>query len=345
MHPIAAMTLRRLAAMVLLSALATGPATAGKCGREWPSYQPELINRPVAARYLTTQGKLRIVGYNDMSEMLLALSDLFARYHPGFSFELVLKGTRTAPAALTDGSSLFAPMGAEMEEAPLVAFMSAHGSEPVMIRVAHDSLDPRALSSPTGLFVHRSNPLTRISIAEAQRIFTVGEASIARWAQLGARGPLATQPIRPVGLGADTAIGSFMRRHKFGGARFVDNYRAFARSTDVIAAVEKDPTAIGFANLNHATSNVRALHLSWKPGKRAYAGTPANLRAGRYPLGRHLLVYARREADGRIDPIAGAWLRLILSCEGQSVIGKGSLGYIPLGKAEVEHERRKLEGL
>lgn len=320
-------------------------SAAEPCGEGLPRYTTAPLARPTQAPYLSSEGRIRIVGYNDMEEMFRSLTALFSRYHPGFEFELVLKGTRTGPPALTDRSSLFAPMGAEMEDGALVAYRAVHRSDPLMIRVAHASLVPEARSSPTGIFVHTSNPLKRLSVVEARRIFASdSRRPITRWSDLGVRGPLASRAIRPIGLAETTAIGLFVRRHKFDNSPFVGAYRGMPQSRDVIEAVARDPAAIGFANLNHASPLVRALALSEVRGGNAYLGSARNLRAGHYPLDRHLLVYARREPNGRLDPIARAWLELILSCEGQRAIAAGRLGYIPLGRGELIRERRILAG-
>jgi phosphate transport system substrate-binding protein len=67
--------------------------------------------------------------------------------------------------------------------------------------------------------------------------------------------------------------------------------------------------------------------------------TEENLRAGAYPLDRFLLIYARQP----LDPLVREYLRFVLSPEGQGVIARGSLGYLPLNDAELAAERAKLD--
>lgn len=73
------------------------------------SFKPAPLRAPERASYLNADGAIRIIGYNDMQGILARISSLFQRIHPEFRFELILKGTRTAPDALARGTSLLAP--------------------------------------------------------------------------------------------------------------------------------------------------------------------------------------------------------------------------------------------
>lgn len=95
-----------------------------------------LMHRPVHAAYLTRSGAITIVGYNDMRQMLLALDRLFERTHPHAHFALRLEGTRTAPAALAAGRSLFAPMGAPFLPRALTQYRRIVGDAPIGIPIA-----------------------------------------------------------------------------------------------------------------------------------------------------------------------------------------------------------------
>lgn len=338
------MTKAMIRAIILAAMLPASVAAAEPCRIGLPRYEPRPIRFTSGKLYVTTDGNIRIVGYNDMAEMLQSLSQIFTDSHPDFRFELVLKGTRTAPSALTNGTSLFAPMGAEMEDAPLAEFKAARGTSPLLFRVAHASLDPAARSSPVGVYVHPENPLKTIGLDQLRRIFAPvpGEKTIRRWGDLGIKGKWANRLIKAKGLADQTAIGQFLRRHKFKGAAFVPGYEGRLQSHEVVESVAAEPLSLGLANLNHANSKVRLLGLAIHKDAPAQWGSADDIRSGNYPFDRYLLVYVTPEADGGIDPIAREWMSLILSCEGQQVIAKGRLGYLPLNPAEALYERRKI---
>ena len=300
------------------------------------------IAPPANATWLTASGKVRVVGYNDMTEMLRTICALFSARHDGIQFELELTGTKAAPAALANGRSLLAPMGAEMLPDQLTLYRQLRGSDPLMIRVAHDSLNAKARSSPTGVFVHRDNPIREISIELLKRLVTRNATQLRVWGELGLTGTWAARLIRAHGLAEGTAIGTLLRLQKFNGAPYAANVVGHSQSRDVVAAIAAEPNAIGFANLNHATPVVRSLAVSDNASGTAYAGTAANLRAGWYPLDRHLLVYLARDAHGRLERLAVELARLILSVKGQDIIASGSLGYIPLSATDVALELARL---
>lgn len=296
---------------------------------------------PPHQAYVTSSGAIRIVGYNDMRWMLEALDRRFGAMHPGIHFDLVLKGTRTAPAALAAGSSLFAPMGAEFTDQALRQYRRRVGADPLRFRVAHAALDPRARSSPLAIYVNPANPLRTISMRQLRAIFT-SPGRLAEGAQLGLGGAWAHWRIRPCGLAAGTALGVFMRRHHFGGAGYVDGYRGFRESAAVMRHVAADPAALCFADLNQANPGVRVVGIRLPAGAGVSRGSRQDIVSGRYPLDRHLYVYLRAPAAG--DPLACAYLALMLSAQGQRIIAAAAPGYLPLSDAERASERRRLAG-
>lgn len=288
---------------------------------------------------MTPEGRIRVVGYNDMDEMMGTLAARFEELYPALGLDLDLRSTRSGPPALSDGSSAFAPMGAEFTEADRIVFRARWNSEPVPIRIAHASLKPGAISSPTAIFVHRSNPLQRISLTAARQIFVRGaKAPLRDWGGLGMRG-LAGRAIHPVGMAEGTALGLFLLGGPLSGAGFVADYDGRAQSREVVAAVATDPLAIGLANLSNARPEIRALTIVDERGL-AVPPTEEAVRSGRYPLDRHLLIYVRRDPDGQVEPVARSFLALVLSCEGQQIIAGGTRGYLPLNPRELERERK-----
>lgn len=310
-----------------------------------PHYEPRPVEFPKDAGYVTSDGAIAVIGYNDMQGILEAIDRLFIASHPGFKFSLVLKGTKTAAPALTRGSSAFAPMGAEFLDADLEAYRKAVGADPVMFRVAHDSVDPRALSSPIAVFVNKDNPLEMLTTAQVAGIFTRGQAAgdLANWGQVGLGEEWAGKPIHPIGLGADTALSILMRRHQFGGHPYAENLTVFHQSRDVVEGVGRDPIAIGFAALFRATPRVKILAIDRMDGSPPSRGSPEDIMAGKYAYDRHLLIYVRRPPGQPYDSFVHEYLRLVLSREGQAAIAADSLHYLPLNASEAAQELAKLE--
>jgi len=310
-----------------------------------PHYAPGPVPFPKGASYLAPDGAITVVGYNDMREMLEAIDRLFQATHPGFRFHLVLKGTKTAPPALARGLSAFAPMGAEFTDDERAYFGKTTGTEPVLFRVAHDSITPRALSSPQGIFVNRANPLGMLTTDQVARIFTIGQAGgdLTAWRELGLTGAWAGLPIHPTGPGPDTAIAIFMRRHKFGNHPYARGLIPFHESDDVIRRIGEDPLAIGFASLCRPTPLVKVVAIDRMDGRPAVRGSARDIISGSYPYDRHLLIYARRPTAGSLDPFVREYLRLVLSREGQEAVARCPQHYLPLNPDDLRSELAKLD--
>jgi phosphate transport system substrate-binding protein len=300
-----------------------------------PRYEPRPVEFPRASSYVTPAGAIAIVGYNDMQGIVEALDARFAATHPGFTFALTLKGTRTAPPALARGESAFAPMGAEFAAAELAAYRAAIGGEPRLFRIAHCSLSAKALSGPLAIIVNRDCPLDSLTLEQVRRIFGGG---IAQWGDLGLAGVWAGISVHPRGLRAELALGIFFRERLALGETFGAEFRGFAQSAEVVQCVADDPLAIGFTAVNRVTPGVKVLALAADERTAPVALTEESIRAGRYPLDRFLLVYVRQP----LDPFVREYLRLVLSRDGQAIIAGDTLGYLPLNSAEAAIERAKL---
>ena len=303
-----------------------------------------LMHRSVHAAYLTRSGAITIVGYNDMRQMLLALDRLFERTHPHAHFALRLEGTRTAPAALAAGRSLFAPMGAPFLPRALTQYRRIVGDAPIGIPIAHDSLDPRALSGPLAVLVPPGNPLRQLTLGQVRRLFSAPQHSL-RWGQFGLGGRWANRPVHLYGLAVGTALARCLRHRVLAGRRFAAGMHAYRESIEVVNAIGADPDAIGFAALNRAPGRLHALALAPHAHAAAIAPTRANLIAGRYPLDRELRIYVRIPPGGTLDPLARQYLLIALSDAGQRAIAAGSLGYLALSERQRAAERATVEAL
>lgn len=313
-------------------------------GDALPHFQPAPLQLPVGAPYQNADGVIRIIGYNDMQGMLARVNALFQRFHPEFRFELMLKGTRTAPGALANGTSLLAPMGAEFSDTELADYVKQTGTAPAMFKVAHDSLNPAALSAPLAVFVGAHNPLTHLTMEQLARVFTGRQNGVTTWGQLGLEGEWASRSIHLCGLAPSTALGRLMQR-RLGDQPFINGFAAFPQSRDAVACIAADPLAIGFAAINRGVPALKVVPLSVREDVAPSSGMREDILTNRYPLDRHLLIYLRIDVQRKVDPVAREYLRLMLSVEGQQAIGSDELGYLSLNARECAQELQRLAAL
>lgn len=297
--------------------------------------------RSTRPAYFTPTGAIRIVGYNDMRWMLEALDQRFTRLFPGTHFKLTLPGTRSAPAALAKGTSLFAPMGATFSKSELSAYRRRTGSGPLRFAVAHAALDPRARSSPLAIFVNRANPLRVIDTRALRMVFT--SPGRITWSQLGLGGRWAALAVAPCGLAADTALGRFMRAQLLDKRPYAASYLGFHESRAVLRHVASNRNALCFADLNQANDRVRALSIRLAEGG-VSTGSRQDIISGRYPLDRYLYIYTRAPDHYR-NRLVCRYLRMVLSDAGQRIISQARPGYLPLSHRQRTGERKRLNRL
>ena len=288
-----------------------------------PPYEPEVFEPP--------RDVVQVVGYNDMRDILEPMRERLEALHPGYRIHFDLPGTRFAPAALAEGRSAFAPMGAEFTPAQLTQYRAVVGVDPVAIRVAHASLDPRALSGPLAVFVHRDNPIASLTLPQLARAFA-GEART--WGDLGAGGSWKDRPLHAVGMKPGTALAYAFQDRVLGGRGCDPTVSGLSQSVDVVKRVAEDPVAIGFAAAMRETAGVKALAL----GDPAVALSIESVQSGRWPLDRHLLIYVKPP----VAPHVRAFVRFALSREGQAIVAASPQGYLPLTAPQAAEERAKL---
>jgi phosphate transport system substrate-binding protein len=313
---------------------------AGSCATSvdpaLPRYEPRTVAVPPSATYLAADGAIIVVGYNDMGDLLNALIARFAAAHPGIRFKLDLPGTRFAPAALARGDSAFAPMGAEFTPAQLAEYRAMVGADPLEFRVAHASLNRRALSGPLAVFVHRDNPIASLTLDQLTRVY-VGQAT--QWGELGLGGDWAQRSIGAYGVERGTPLALSFQRNAMDGHTFGARVHGFPQSVDVVRQVANEPGAIGFAAAMRATPGTRVVPIAVRASDEPVTLTEENIKADRYPLDRFLLICTRRPLASPVRE----FLRLVLSREGQEIVAASPQGYLPLSARQAALERAKLD--
>jgi phosphate transport system substrate-binding protein len=228
-------------------------------------------------------------------------------------------------------------MSRAMNAAEADDYRARRGRDPGRIRIAFDAV---------AIFVHPDNPLPALQVSDVARVWAAGPACAAappaeRWSNLNVNLPaLAAQPL--LRLGRNTASGTFEFFHN--SALCNGRYRAdvvqFPGAGAIVAAVARQPNAIGYAGLGHVNGLVRLVPVQRGDGT-ASLPDAANVISGRYPLTRSLYLYFNRADDGRPDPATAAFLRFALSSAAQDTAVRH--GFVALPAADVSLELGQLQ--
>ena len=295
----------------------------------------------------------------------------FHKYHPDVKFEYHLKTTLTAIPGLYTGVADLAP-SRKITFSDTLAFERFFNYDPLEIVVANGSFDVPGWSNALGIFVNKSNPISKVSMSQLDAIFGaardggwIGTSwhpefarkasdNIRTWGQLGLTGEWKDKPIHVYGLNLRYHQSTFFSDLVLKGSdkwneglRMYANYSK-ADGTLAIAANElvqdlgKDPYGIAYSGIQNLTPETRVLPLSAKDGGPYVDLSIDNVRNRSYPLADEVYIYLNREPGKPVDPKLKEYLRYILSREGQDAITRDGK-YLPLTAEQVREQLRKLD--
>lgn len=345
---------RRLPVLLFLFAGAMAACAAEPSGSLEPYVPKERV-----------EGTIRIWGHGsygahtDFVEGLArAWEDGFREHHPDVRFENRLYGTASAIGALYTGQGDLALMGREIWSPEVAAFEEVRGYPPTGVEVLTGSFDVRNKGYALVVFVHKSNPLRELSLAQLDATFGVerrrGHAPVRTWGDLGLDGDWAARPVTLYGLAIARGFADFFQEAVFDGGQlwnpevreFADEPGSRGGATDggqkLLEALAQDPDGIGYSGLLYHHPDVRPLALSVGDGDRAVMPTRASVADRSYPLARAITVFLDRRPGQPVEPRLGEFLRYILSREGQQAVLDHGAGYLPVPPALAREQLRRL---
>lgn len=311
-----------------------------------PAYAPGNDQPAAGTPYLDASGAIRIGGAAHAKFAVERANALYAKTHPGTKLVDVSAGAETAIPNLTYNRILVGSMGRPIKLLEAAGFKSAFGSEPIEIKVANAANDTsQKLATSLAVYVHRDNPVTQLTTKQVAQMLTIGNdgGDFSRWGQLGLTGEWTKRLIHPLGTPQYSGFGTWMMANRLDGRPYSAAYEEYASTDELLKRLASEPGGITVAAIGRETDKIKQVAVSENPEGPFIKGTPAEIQANRYPYGRYLYFYARREANGKIDPVAADYLKLLLSKEGQQIFAAQPNGYIPLSAADAAIERAKLD--
>lgn len=312
-------------------------------------------------------GVLRSWGNNQMATLMKYWEEGFRKYQPNVYFSDSLKGSASAQFGLHEWVADLAVMGRRIYPYEFYGVYRRSLMYPVEIAVTTGSYDVPHKSFALAVFVHKDNPLSRLTLQQLDGIFgahrTGGwqdlnwhtevargpDADIRTWGQLGLTGEWADKPIHVYGPPGIYPGGvSFFQSMVFGGAdSWNEGLREYDDRKKMMEALSRDPYGIAYTGMCYRTPEVKPVALASKAGDRYVEPSRETVANRTYPLSRLTYVYfAPDRPDGepanpKIDPKIREFLRYILSRQGQQdVIREGD--FLPLTSDLAREQLRKL---
>jgi phosphate transport system substrate-binding protein len=292
-------------AALILTLLAAGPPAAGT----------------PAAPTFTVKGSDTIGG-----ELGPALARAFEAASPGLTVRWEGLGSATAFPALLDGTAALGASSRSVNAEELARAREA-GVELREFVLGYDGI---------AVIVHPSNPVASLSIDQLSALFA---GNVRSWRELG--GP----DLRPAPYGRPAYSGTHaffkdkvLRRGLHGGTEeFAAETRVVEHSEALLAAVARDPSAIGYVGMGWVRPGVAVLAVAARPDAAPVRPALETVRSGAYPLYRPLLLYTRGEPRGDLR----RFLQFILGGEGRKLVSAHD--FIPADVPELVQRKPMAE--
>lgn len=304
---------------------------------------------PAYARAMEVSGTLTVMGTDTMADLMNIWIGEFTRLHPQIAFHLEAKGSLTGAAPLAEDRTDLATFSREMFPHEVELFKAKHGYAPLAFRVALGAYRAPDRTGISVFFVNKANPITRLSLAQLAAIYSAspGRTPITTWGQLGLTGEWADREIEPVGIAMPDGTANFIRHFVCGDTEFTGRLKAeraglpVKASVRILADIAKNPGAIGYVTLLYENPGTKPVAVAATEDGPAYAGTFDEVATARYPLTRFVYLYANRAPGKPLPPKIEAFLRYVLSLEGQRGVEREGL-FLPLPPRLLEPELLKL---
>lgn len=284
----------------------------------------------------TLTGTLTSVGSDTASTLVARWAGAFHARHPLARIQAQASGSASAPIALIEGAADLGPMSRPMTAAEEQAFATRFGYAPTRIVAAHDAI---------AVFVHPDNPLTRITLAGLDSIYSsthaCGDANWRYWsdAEGVARTPR-ERPILAVGRDAGSGTHELFRALALCGGRYRPEVVAWPGNGAVVASVAGNRNAIGYAGAGYVNGLVRTLAVARDDRSEALLPDAGSIASGSYALARTIVIYVNRRPGQALAPLPRAFIEYILSDDGQQLVR--AEGFLPLGAEEARRQRESL---
>lgn len=327
----------------------------------------DLSSLPEYRPHGQVSGVLRTRGSDQMVSLMRRWEEGFRKLHPRIAFDDTLRGDASAMIGLEESIADMVVMTRQIVPYDTYGVWRRAHRMPVEIIVATGSLDVPRKAGALKVFVHKDNPVSRLTVQQLDGIFgaqrTGGwkgmewepavardeKADIRTWGELGAGGEWADKPINTYGPPATFPGGmSFFQIRVMGGADSrAEGFREFADPARMFAQMSADRYGIGYAAAAGSASDLKTVALADAFGRPYVAPTRESVRDATYPLARSVYVYLPPDAPSG-DPLVPAiapkvreFLRYVLSRQGQEeVVREGD--FLPLTPARAREQLKKL---
>jgi phosphate transport system substrate-binding protein len=326
-----------------------GTASAGADDTDnLPPYQPRT----------RVTGTIRTWGHVYVKDAMKNWEEGFRKHHPDVKLEDNLVSSAAAIGSLYAGAADIGFIGREVRPMELAGYNRVMKHPPLGLRVMTGSYGHVDKLIALGIFVHRDNPLARLTYSQLDAIFG-GEnlragRRIRTWGELGIGGKWAKRSIQVYTGVLDAAPAFYFSQEVMKGSllwngdlRYFDDLPvAGAKDIEsgqrIVDALANNKYGIALSGAGYRNARVKLVAISTDEGGPFFVPTPENVANRTYPFARSVWLYVNRTPGSPLDPKVAEFLRFILSRDGQALV-KLEGDYFPLTAQIAREELAKLE--
>ncbi len=322
------------------------PAPSGVFAEQSGPFATLLVD-PSFERYVPKSqvvGGFRVHGSDTMHALMRRLVVDFQARQPKVSIDLKAGGSAKAVGEFLEApqpgrivvkeerakQALLVSSSRELTDSEIKQFSSQRGYAPLAIPIAVDAV---------ALYVHKDNPLTGLTLDQADAIFSTGRQrghknTVTTWGDLALDNGWTDAPIQLYGRDRKSGTRAFFQEHVLAGGEFKSTMHEEPGAASVILALSRDQLGIGFSGIGLQASNVRIVPLAENEGMPLITPSPATVADKTYPLRRLLYVYFDKEPGSPLPVAIQEFLEFVKSREGQEAVVRA--GFYPLPLDQVE---------
>ncbi|MBN1587106.1 MAG: phosphate ABC transporter substrate-binding protein [Candidatus Omnitrophica bacterium] len=223
----------------------------------------------------TAQNFIVLQGSDTMFHLNKRWAEEYSKINPNLKIEVSGGGSETGFDALMAGRIDIAAASRAMKESELLAFEDKFGMRPVPFVVAMDGL---------GVYVHNTNPRSDLTVTDLAGILS---GQIRNWSEVGG----ADRRIDIYSRDRHSGTRTYLKEQILQGKDFSDEMVEVPTTTSLIAAVSRNPNAIGYGGIFAYSEGAHVIRLKRQPEGEAVWPSVENVAAGTYPLSRPLHFY------------------------------------------------------
>ena len=257
-----------------------------------------------SSRHTLLQNK----GSDTLVNVAQAWAEAYRKVRPEVAVAVSGGGSGTGIAALINGTVDLANASREITASEAAEIHKARGADVVQHVVARDDIV---------IYVHKSNPVKRLTFAQLACIYGEGGAC-ATWTSVRVNVPnCPAQEIIRVSRQSNSGTFEYFREAVLGHeGDFKLGSRDMQGSKDVVDIVSKTPCAIGYSSLGYLIDQVRTVCVAKSDNAPCVEPSKASAADRSYPLSRALYIYTVGEPKAEV----AAYLGWIKSEAGQRIV-------------------------